>query len=342
VSTARILAIETTCDETAAAVFTDEPRVLSNVVASQHRWHERFGGVVPEIAARAHLRQLLPMISEALREADTRLDQLAAVAVAHTPGLIGAILIGVSAAKTLAMTLDIPIIGVHHLEGHIYACQLAHGRPVFPCVGLVVSGGHSNFFVCRSPLDFELVGSTTDDAAGEAFDKVASLLSLGYPGGPAIERAARAGNPRAYDFPRTFLNDDRLDFSFSGIKTAVRYTVHGQNARWSERVLTPQETADLAASFQQAVVDVLVAKSRQAVRRFAMPRLCVGGGVAANSVFRHALRRMADEEGIELVVPPLEWCTDNAAMAAVAAEKFKSSQFDSFDLDAHAGLVRFG
>ena len=336
----RILGIETTCDETAAAVFTDEPRVLANVVASQLDLHESYGGVVPEIASRAHLRQILPIVDQALQESGTTLDDLDAIAVAHTPGLIGAILIGLCAAKSLALALDIPLLGVNHLEGHIYACQMIHDGPVFPCVGFVISGGHTNLFHCRLATDFELVGSTLDDAAGEAFDKVASIVGLPYPGGPSIEKAARSGNPRAHRFPRTFLNEDRLEFSFSGIKTAVRYLVHGQNARYSDRILQPQEIADVAASFQAAVVDVLVAKARLAVRRFAVPTLCVGGGVAANGALREALGQMAQAEGINLVIPPLSWCTDNAAMAAVAVEKFRNRQFDSLDLDAMAGLVR--
>lgn len=339
-SATRILAIETTCDETAAAVFTDEPKVLSNIVASQADLHARFGGVVPEIASRAHLKQLLPVIDEALRAADTRLDQISAIAVAYTPGLIGAILVGLSAAKTLAAALDVPLLGVNHLTGHIYACQMITSEPIFPCIGLVVSGGHSNLFVCRSASDFEMVGATNDDAAGEAFDKVASLLKLGYPGGPVIERAARNGNPRAYDFPRSFLREDVLEFSFSGLKTAVLYAVHGQNAKHSSRILTEQETADIAASFQQAVIDVLVAKARLAVQRYQMPTLCVGGGVAANGALRAAMEGMAAEEGIRLVIPPLAWCTDNAAMAAVAVEKFRSGHFDALDLDAGGGLLR--
>lgn len=340
VATARILAIETTCDETAAAVFTDEPKILSNVVASQADLHARFGGVVPEIASRAHLTQLLPVVDEALRKADTKLTEISAVAVAYTPGLIGAILVGLSAAKTLAAALDVPLLGVNHLAGHIYACQMITPDPIYPCIGLVVSGGHSNLFVCRSSMDFEMVGSTNDDAAGEAFDKVASILKLGYPGGPVIEKAARSGNPKAYDFPRSFLRDENLEFSFSGLKTAVLYAVHGQNAKHSDRVLDPQEVADIAASFQQAVIDVLVAKARLAVRRYGMPTLCVGGGVAANGALRAAMEQLATEEGIRVVIPPLAWCTDNAAMAAVAVEKFRSGQFDSLDLDAGGGLMR--
>lgn len=337
---ARILAIETTCDETAAAVFTDEPRVLSNVVASQAKLHARFGGVVPEIASRAHLTQLLPIIDEALTQADTRLSDLSAIAVAHTPGLIGAILVGLTAAKTLAATLDIPLIGVNHLEGHIYACQMVHPDPVFPCIGLVVSGGHSNLFRCAAATDFELIGATTDDAAGEAFDKVASILKLGYPGGPRIEQAARTGNPKRYDFPRSLIHDDSLDFSFSGLKTAVLYEVHGKNAKHSDRILEPQEVADVAASFQQAVIDVLVAKSRAALERYGMRMLCVGGGVAANGALRDAMEKMAEESRIQLVIPPLKWCTDNAAMAAVAIERYRRAEFDSLDLDAGAGLLR--
>lgn len=337
---ARILAIETTCDETAAAVFTAEPVVLSNVVASQSKLHERFGGVVPEIAARAHLRQLLPVVHQALAEADTRLADLSAIAVAHTPGLVGAILIGLTCAKSLCLALGRPLLAVNHLEGHIFACQMVHSSSVFPCVGLVVSGGHSNLFHCRSPEDFDLVGSTIDDAAGEAFDKVATILGLGYPGGPLIEQAAKTGDPARHGFPRSLIHADNLDFSFSGLKTAVLYTVHGPNLKHSDRVLTPRETADLAASFQQAVIDVLVAKARRAVRQFRVATLCVGGGVAANGALRLALLQLADEEGVTLVVPPLRMCTDNAAMAAVAVDRFRRGRFDPLDLDAIPGLVR--
>ncbi len=202
---AYFLGIETSCDETAAAVFTDEPAVLANVVASQTDLHARFGGVVPEVAARAHLQRLLPIIDEALRQAGVRLDQLAGVAVHHTPGLVGALLVGVSAAKMLAVALDVPLLGVNHVHGHIYACRLAAGRDIFPCVGLVVSGGHTTLFRCREAVKFERLGGTLDDAAGEAFDKVASLLGLGFPGGPAVEREAEAGDPRTpFRLPRSF------------------------------------------------------------------------------------------------------------------------------------------
>src|SRR5947208_10680539 len=224
------LAVETSCDETAAAVFTDEPRVLANVIASQTDLHARFGGVVPEVAARAHLQGLLPVIDEALRTAGIRLDQVGAIAVHNMPGLVGALLVGVSAAKMLALALEVPLLAVNHIESHIYACRLAAGRDIFPCVGLVVSGGHTTLFHCKSALHFERLGATRDDAAGEAFDKVASLLGLGFPGGPAVEREAAAGDATTFRFPRSFLHEDRLDFSFSGLKTAVLYACFGQNA----------------------------------------------------------------------------------------------------------------
>src|SRR5438034_46272 len=211
------LAIETSCDETAAAVFTEEPKILSNIVASQTDLHARFGGVVPEVAARAHLQRLLPVIDEALKQAGVRLKQIGCIAVHNTPGLVGALLVGVSAAKMLALALEVPLVSANHIEAHIYACRMAAGRDIFPCVGLVVSGGHTSLFHCHSALQFELLGATIDDAAGEAFDKVAALLGLGFPGGPAVEREAKGGDPAAYSLPRSFLHQDRLSFSFSGL-----------------------------------------------------------------------------------------------------------------------------
>src|SRR5436305_3049686 len=241
------LGIETSCDETAAAVFDDTPAVLSSVIASQTDLHARFGGVVPEVAARAHLQRLLPVVDEALRRANVTLADVGCVAVHHKPGLIGALLVGVSAAKMLALALGVPLVGVNHVVGHVYACRLAAGRDIFPCVGLVVSGGHTSLFHCRDPLRFELLGATLDDAAGEAFDKVASLLGLGFPGGPAVEREAAAGNPEAFRFPRSFLHDERLDFSFSGLKTAVLYAVRGRDLAHPLPPPDPQRRADLAA-----------------------------------------------------------------------------------------------
>jgi N6-L-threonylcarbamoyladenine synthase len=328
------LAIESSCDETAAAVFTDEPRVMSSVIASQTDLHARFGGVVPEVAARAHLQRLLPVIDEALRKAGVRLDQVGAVAVHNTPGLVGALLVGVSAAKMLSLVLGVPLIAVNHIEAHVYAARLAAGRDIFPCVGLVVSGGHTSLFHCRGPLEFELLGATLDDAAGEAFDKVAAILGLGFPGGPAVEREAVGGNPKAFRFPRSFLHEDRLDFSFSGLKTAVLYAVRGQDGTAALTLPQGKTLADVAASFQQAVIDVLVGKSRQALRRTGLTRLAVGGGVAANKPFRAALERMVAEEGAELFIPPPALCTDNAAMAAQAVEKWRRQMWAPLDLDA--------
>jgi N6-L-threonylcarbamoyladenine synthase len=328
------LGIETSCDETAAAVFTDEPAIQANVVASQTDLHARFGGVVPEVAARAHLQRLLPVIDEALRQAGVRLEQVGCVAVLNTPGLVGALLVGVSAAKMLALALGVPLVSANHIEAHIYACRLAAGRDIFPCVGLVVSGGHTALFHCHSALHFELLGATIDDAAGEAFDKVASILGLDFPGGPAVEREAAAGNSKSFQFPRSFLHEDRLDFSFSGLKTAVLYTVHGQGVARGDPLGPGKKRADVAASFQQAVVEVLVAKARQALRRTQLTRLAVGGGVSANGSLRAALGRMAMEERAELFIPPPELCTDNAAMAAVAVEKWRCRQWAPLDLDA--------
>mgnify|MGYP001770725686 CR=1 FL=1 len=325
------LAIETSCDETAAAVFTDEPRIIAHVVASQTPLHERFRGVVPEVAARAHLRQLLPVIHETLTRAQMSLADIGAIAVVHTPGLAGALLIGVSAAKMLAVVRRIPLIAVNHIEAHIYACQLVSTTPVFPCVGLVASGGHTVLFECRDALHFRVLGATLDDAAGEAFDKAAALLGLGFPGGPAIERLARSGNPRAFALPRAFLKDERLDFSFSGLKTALLYTVRDLQKLGR---LDEVRRADLAASFQAAIVDVLVAKCRQALERTGLRPLCVGGGVAANTVLRRALAEMTGSLEVRLVVPPLEYCTDNAAMAAMAVETYRAGLYAPADLDA--------
>ena len=328
------LAIESSCDETAAAVFTEDLTILANVVASQTDLHARFGGVVPEVAARAHLERLLPVVDEALKQAGIRLDQVGCVAVHNTPGLVGALLVGVSCAKMLALTLNVPLIGVNHIEAHIYACRLAAGRDIFPCVGLVVSGGHTSLFHCRTPLKFELLGATLDDAAGEAFDKVASILGLGFPGGPAVERAAASGNPLAIRFPRSFVKEDRLDFSFSGLKTAVLYTICGKDLANPQPPPSVQRRADVAASFQQAVVDVLVAKSRQALERTGLHCLAVGGGVAANRCLRSGLETMVVEAQAELFIPPLKLCTDNAAMAAMAVEKWRRQEFAPLDLDA--------
>ena len=328
------LALETSCDETSAAVFTEDLRILSNVVASQTELHTPFGGVVPEIAARAHLQKIIPVIDHALKQAGVRLHDINFLAVHNTPGLVGALLMGVSVAKMLSLALEVPLIAVNHVASHIYACRLAAEHDIFPCVGMVVSGGHTVLFHCHDPLKMQLLGGTRDDAAGEAFDKVASILGLGFPGGPALEREAANGDPRKYNFPRAFIHDDKLEFSFSGLKTAVLYTVRGQNNALPDHLPTDQVRADIAASFQQAVVDVLCSKAKQALRQTGLKRLAVGGGVTGNKTLRSALGAMAAEAGIELFIPPLNLCTDNAAMAALAVEKWKRADFAPMDLDA--------
>jgi N6-L-threonylcarbamoyladenine synthase len=354
-----LLTIETTCDETAAAVVNDRLEVLASVVASQDALHERFSGVVPEIASRAHVERILPVIDEALRKAGIKLADLDAVAVANTPGLAGSLLVGLTAAKTLCVACDLPLVAVNHLQAHIYACRMASGRDVFPCVGLIVSGGHSNIYRCESAIDFTPLGGTIDDAAGEAFDKVASLLGLPYPGGPSIERAARGGDPHKHRFPRPLLDDGtRLDFSFSGLKTAVRYLVAGpgkragsvehgawsteQNANSSPRspLLAPSSIADIAASFQEAVIDCLVGKAELALEQTGFGTLCVGGGVAANRRFRDRLQESAVERGYELFVPPLALCTDNAVMGAIALERLKAGKVEDLSLDINPGPER--
>ena len=336
-----LLAIESTCDETAAAVIDRERGVLSNVVASQAELHERFGGVVPEIASRAHVRRILPVIDGALREAGSTLDEISAVAVATEPGLVGSLLVGLTAAKTLALVLDVPLVPVDHVEAHLYACRMAGGRDLYPAIGLVVSGGHSNLYDCRDAVTYELLGSTIDDAAGEAFDKVAKLLGLPYPGGPSIQKAAEKGDATAFAFPRAFLNDPRLDFSFSGLKTAVLYAIRGTpGSNRPVPPLTEQRIADVAASAQEAIVDILVAKAVQALQQHGYRTLCVGGGVAASRRLRERLQEATAKIGAELVLAPLEYCTDNAAMAAIAWELLDRGRTADLDLDVTPGLVR--
>jgi N6-L-threonylcarbamoyladenine synthase len=341
-----LLTLETTCDETAAAVITGEREVLGASVASQNALHERFGGVVPELASRAHVERILPVIDEALRQANCKLADIDAIAVANAPGLAGSLLVGLSTAKSLCVALGIPLVAVNHLQAHIYACRLAAGADVFPCVGLIVSGGHTSLYRCRGPLEFEPLGGTIDDAAGEAFDKVASLLGLPYPGGPSIQKVAAEGNPRAFAFPRAFAADkQRLDFSFSGLKTAVRYQIAKPGATEEELrravgELSPKSVADLAASFQEAVVDVLACKAVQAMQKTGCRTLCVGGGVAANARLREVLAEAARRHTLRLVIAPPALCTDNAVMGAIALERIQAGLIENLDLDIVPGLVR--
>lgn len=334
-----ILGIETSCDETAAAVVADGRVVRSNVVASQADLHARFRGVVPEIAARAHIERLDGIVEEALLRAGCGRDELDAVAVTFAPGLIGSLLIGVTAAKTLAWAWGKPLVAVDHLVAHALSPAIDADPPPWPAAALIASGGHTSLYLVRNPDHIERLGATTDDAAGEAFDKVAAILGLPYPGGPSIDRAARAGNAGAVSFPRTLLGPDSLDFSFSGVKTAVLYHVHGygKTSGGLER-LGPQGVADVAASFQQAVVDVLVRKTLLAAERTAVATVVMGGGVAANSRLRAELTAACARRGLRFHAARMEYCTDNAAMIAAAGYyAFRRGERAGLELDAQAG-----
>ncbi|MEM6691896.1 MAG: tRNA (adenosine(37)-N6)-threonylcarbamoyltransferase complex transferase subunit TsaD [Planctomycetota bacterium] len=336
-----ILTIESTCDETAAAVISDDGTVLGDCVATQEKLHERFAGVVPEIAARAHVERILPVIDAAMDKAEMTPESLTAIAVADRPGLAGSLLVGVVTAKTLAMAWEKPLVAVNHLHAHLYACQLAVPEDVYPCIGLVVSGGHTSLYRCEGPLDLEYLGGTIDDAAGEAFDKVAAMLDLGFPGGPAVSRLAANGDSKAFEFPRSMIHQDSFDFSFSGLKTAVRYAIVGPGkADFRELKIEEQTKANICASFEAAVVDVLVSKCRRAVKKFGLSRLIVGGGVAANGALRTTLQEVADIDGFELTIAPMKLCTDNAVMGAIALEKIRREEFASLDLDITSGLQR--
>lgn len=352
-----ILTIESSCDETAAAVIGDDGVVYSDALATQEKLHALYGGVVPELASRAHCERITPILDVTLKKAQDKIpgftfNDLSAIAVANAPGLAGSLLVGLTAAKTLAVVFDKPLIAVDHLQAHLYAAQLFANeqarergetpQSVFPCVGLIVSGGHSTLYECKSPIDFITLGSTIDDAAGEAFDKVASMLGLPYPGGPSIQNAALTGNPKAYNFTRSLLNDTtRLDFSFSGLKTAVRYELIGPGEReFPDLSDQPQRRADLAASFQAAVVDCLAGKAVLALKKTGYKTLCVGGGVAANKALRERLEKESKNRHFNLYIPPLKLCTDNAVMGAVAWEMFNAGRFADLTLDIEPGLRR--
>jgi len=329
-----VLGIESSCDETAAAVLADGRRVLSSVVASQDALHAPYGGIVPELASRRHLEVIVPVVRKALDDAGVRLADLDGIAVTQGPGLVGSLLVGCSVAKALAWVHGTPLVGVNHLEGHIYAAFLTDDPPVHPFLALVVSGGHTALYHARAPLDYGLVGQTRDDAAGEAFDKVAKLLGLGFPGGPAIERAAKGGDPKAITFPLAHMSDRAPDFSFSGIKTSVSLRVK------RHAPLSAREVADIAASFQAAVVKMLVRKAVKAVHRLGVRRLVLTGGVAANGALRVALAAEALERGIALHIPPPRLCTDNAAMiAAAGSERLAAGQGATLTLNALPDLA---
>jgi N6-L-threonylcarbamoyladenine synthase len=337
-----ILGLETSCDETAAAVVRGPLRVLSNVIATQHDLHRRYAGVVPEIASRAHLERLVPVVRESLRLAGVAPRDLDAVAVGHRPGLIGSLLVGTSAAKALAWSLGKPLIGVDHIVAHLHAGLLDRESPPTQrqALGLVVSGGHTSLFLVRAPLEVELLGRTIDDALGECFDKAAVILGLGYPGGPEIDRLSRDGDERALDLPVAMLGPDSLDFSFSGLKTALLYAargVPGPEGRGGARAASGLRQADLAASFQRAAVDAVMQKLARALDRHRLRELRVGGGVCANSRLRRELAAMCARRGLDLLLPRMEYCVDNAAMiAGLAALKLAAGQVDDWTLSAAA------
>jgi len=341
-SSGYLLAIESTCDETAAAVIDSTGCVVSECVATQEAFHEKFSGVVPEIAARAHLERILPVIDSAMRDSGKTPEDLQAIAVATYPGLPGSLIVGLSAAKALALAWKKPIVGINHIQAHIYACGLGAEESIYPCIGFIVSGGHTSLYRCDDPMGWDYLGGTIDDAAGEAFDKVAVMLGLPFPGGPALSKLAASGDPQAIRFPRPLVDQPgRLDFSFSGLKTAVRYRIAGSsNPGDVSQGLDPKERADIAAGFQQAVIDCLVAKAMAAVEKTKINRLCVGGGVAANARFREQLSQACDRRQIELVIAKPQWCTDNAAMGALAWERIRRGQFDTLEIDVQPGLVR--
>lgn len=336
-----VLGIETSCDETSAAVVLNGTEVRSNVVASQVDLHAKYGGVVPEIASRAHIERLDSVIEEAMSVAGVTRDDIDVIAVTHRPGLVGALLIGVTAAKTLSWAWGKPLVGVDHIRAHAYSPAIGLPAAPWPAVALVVSGGHTSLFHVRRPTEIELLGATADDAAGEAFDKVATILGLGYPGGPLVEKLAAGGDGRAVAFPRTMLGEDSLDFSFSGVKTAVLYHVHGPGkVSGGLEKLSPRQLADIAASFQEAVIDVLVRKTLSAVTRTGVRTVVMGGGVAANKTLRTALQCACVDRGPAFIAAPMSYCTDNAAMiAGLGYHQFLNDDLAGMDLDAFAGAA---
>ena len=330
----KVLAIESSCDETAAAVVVNGRDVRSNVISSQIALHTLYGGVVPEIASRKHIEKINQVIEQALSEANCTLDDMDAIAVTYGPGLVGALLVGVAEAKAISYAKKKPLIGVHHIEGHICANYIENKELEPPFLCLVVSGGHTHLVRVADYGKYEILGKTRDDAAGEAFDKVARAIGLGYPGGPKIEKVAREGNPHAVEFPRAKIVDGPYDFSFSGLKSAVLNYINGCNMKGVEIV-----QADVAASFQNAVIDVLVGNAMKAIDEFKMDKFAIAGGVASNGTLREALRAACEKKGVEFYHPSPIFCTDNAAMIGVAGYyEYLAGKRDGLDLNAVPNL----
>ena len=329
-----ILAIESSCDETAAAVVKNGREVLSNVIYSQIALHTEYGGVVPEIASRKHIEKINQVIEQALLDADKKLEEITAIAVTYGPGLVGALLVGVSAAKAISFASGIPLIGVHHIEGHISANYIENKELEPPFVCLVVSGGHSHLVVVKDYGEYEIIGRTRDDAAGEAFDKVARAIGLGYPGGPKVDKISKEGNPDAIRFPRAKVGDSEYDFSFSGLKSAVLNYLNSCQMK-GEEISVP----DVAASFQKAVIEVLVEHSMDAVSKYDYKKFAIAGGVASNSSLRSAFETACEKAGVEFYHPSPVYCTDNAAMIGVAGYyEYQKGVRHGFDLNAVPAL----
>ncbi|MBI4810755.1 MAG: tRNA (adenosine(37)-N6)-threonylcarbamoyltransferase complex transferase subunit TsaD [Ignavibacteriales bacterium] len=347
-----VLGIETSCDETSAAVLVDG-QVKSNIISSQ-LVHQQYGGIVPELASRAHQRLIIPVVNQALSVAQVRKDQLEGVAVTYGPGLMGALLVGLSFAKALAYGLKIPFVGINHMEAHMYSNFINEPKPNYPFLCLIVSGGHTQLVLVREPLHHQLLGETLDDAAGEAYDKVAKMLGLGFPGGPIIDKLAVEGNPEYVRFPRSFLEPDSYDFSFSGIKTSVLYWLRDHNllmqgdhsplsptsgSPWRAGEQATHQLQDLCASFQAAVVDVLIKKTLLAVENLHVKDVAIAGGVSANSELRRRLQIASNEYGFRLFIPEFQYCTDNGAMIAqLGWMKLQRGIKSDFDLNAIPNL----